>query len=247
MEPYFHAGFAARNGLLAAQLAVAGATAAEHALDGPHGFFAVYAGEPGRYTALTAPRERLAIEGLGSKRYAACLQNQESLQLATELTSRLGGARARSAVLERPDTSANGTASPGVGAEPPYTTMLQRQMSARYTAAAALLGRDVRDPLYFRSGDTEAAGLADRIELRTTADDEIVLTVEFDGGREGISGRRESILFPTAEETAELFLTRAGTVLGADGATAARAEIEALPGLADVRQLTSTLRPRTGL
>ena len=71
--------------------------------------------------------------------------------------------------------------------------------------------------------------------------------MEFDGGREGISGRRESILFPTAEETAELFLTRAGTVLGADGATAARAEIEALPGLADVRQLTSTLRPERAI
>jgi hypothetical protein len=123
--------------------------------------------------------------------------------------------------------------------------MLQRQMSARYTAAAALLGRDVRDPLYFRNGDTEAAGLADRIELRTTADDEIVLTVEYDGGQEGIRGRRTSILFPTAQETAELFLTRAGTVLGTDSATAARAAIEALPGLADVRQLTSTLRPRT--
>lgn len=245
MEPYFHAGFAARNGLLAAQLAVAGATAAENALEGPHGFFAVYAGEPGEYAALAAPRERLAIEGLGSKRYAACLQNQESLELATELTRRLGGARVRSAVLERPDTSANGTASPGVGAEPPYTTMLQRQMSARYTAAAALLGRDVSDPLYFRSGDAEAADLADRIELRTTADDTIVLTVEFDGGQEAIRGRRMSILFPTAQETAELFLARAATVLGADGATAARAEIEGLPGLADVRQLTGTLRPRT--
>jgi 2-methylcitrate dehydratase PrpD len=246
MEPYFHAGYAARNGLLAAQLAVAGATAAENALEGPHGFFAVYAGEPGRYAALAAPRERLAIETLGSKRYAACLQNQESLELATELTRRLGGARVRRAVLERPNTSANGTASPGVDAEPPYSTMLQRQMSARYTAAAALLGRDVRDPLYFRSGDPEVARLAARIELRTTSDDEIVLNVEFDGGQEVVRGRRESILFPTAQETAELFLTRAGTVLGTDGAIAARAAIEALPGLADVRQLTSTLRPPNG-
>jgi 2-methylcitrate dehydratase PrpD len=245
MEPYFHAGFAARNGLLAAQLAVAGATAAENALEGPHGFFAVYAGEPGRYAALTAPRERLAIEGLGSKRYAACLQNQESLELATELVRRLGGARVRNAVLERPGTSANGIASPGVDAEPPYTTMLQRQMSARYTAAAALLGRDVRDSLFFRSVDTEAAHLADRIELCTTAGDEIALTVEFDGGQESIIGRRPSILFPTALETAELFLTRAGTVLGAGGAAAARAEIEALPELADVRRLTSTLRLRS--
>jgi hypothetical protein len=34
-------------------------------------------------------------------------------------------------------------------------------------------------------------------------------------------------------------------VLGAGGAAAARAEIEALPELADVRRLTSTLRLRS--
>lgn len=242
MEPYFHAGFSARNGLLAAQLAVAGAPAAENALDGPHGFFAVYAGEPGRYETLTAPRERLAIEGLGSKKYAACLQNQESLELAAELARRLGGSQVRSAVLERPNTSANGTASPGVGAGPPYTTMLQRQMSARYTVAAALLGRNVRGPLYFQRDDAEVARLADRIELRTAVEDEIALTAELDGEQASIRGRRESILFPTSAETAELFLTRAGPVLGTGGAAVAREHIEALPGLADVRQLTRALR-----
>jgi 2-methylcitrate dehydratase PrpD len=241
MEPYFHAGFSARNGLLAARLAVAGAPAAENALDGPHGFFAVYAGEPGRYEALTAPRRRLAIEGLGSKKYAACLQNQESLELATELGRRLGGSRIRGAVLERPDTGANGTASPGVGAEPPYATMLQRQMSARYTAAAALLGRNARDPLYFQSDDTEVARLADRIELRTVTDTQILLTVDLDGEQVSIGGRRESILFPTPAQTAALFLTRASTVLGTDGAAAAREKVEALAELADVRELTSLL------
>lgn len=242
MEPYFHAGFSARNGLLAARLAVAGAPAAKNALEGPYGFFAVYAGEPGRYEALTAPRGGLAIEGLGSKKYAACLQNQESLELATELGHRLGGARIRGVVLERPDTGANGTGSPGVGAGPPYTTMLQRQMSARYTAAAALLGRNARDPLYFQVHDTEAAWLADRIELRRSTDTEILLTVNLDSQQVSIGGRRESILFPTPAQTAALFLARASTVLGTDGAAAAREKVEALAELADVRELTSLLR-----
>jgi 2-methylcitrate dehydratase PrpD len=242
MEPYFHAGFSARNGLLAAKLAVAGAPAAENALEGPHGFFAVYAGEPGLYEALSAPQERLAVERLGSKKYAACLQNQESLELATELGRRLGGSRIRSAVLERPDTSANGTASPGVGAEPPYVTMLQRQMSARYTVAAALLGRNVRAPMYFQKDDTEVARLAGQIELRMAAGDEIALTADLGGKRVSIRGRRESILFPTPQETAELFLTRAGLVLGTGGAASARQKIDSLPGLANVRELTGALR-----
>lgn len=242
MEPYFHAGFAARNGVLAARLAAEGAPSAPEALDGPHGFFAVYAGEPGLYEALSAPAGQLAIEHLGSKKYACCLQNQETLELAGELRHRLGDTAVRRAVLERPGTSANGTASPGVGSPPPYRTMLQRQMSARYTAAAALLGRDVGSPLYFQADDPEVARLADEIELRTAAGDEIVLTAELGHGQAVIRGRRADILFPTLAETADHFLRRAGTVLGPARAALARERLGSLASLASVQELTHALR-----
>jgi 2-methylcitrate dehydratase PrpD len=243
LEPYFHAGFAARNGLLAARLAAAGASSAPDALEGPHGFFAVYAGEPGRYHELTVLREDLAVEHLGSKKYAACLQNQESLELAAELARRLGGARVLRAMLARPETAANGTASPGVGAGPPYTTMLQRQMSARYTVAAALLGRDVTDPVYFAGDDREAASLAERVGLCTSpGQDDIILSADAECGPVSVSGRRQDILFPTLDETRELFLARAGRAIGGDAATAAARKIGSLSTLGDIRELTGTLQ-----
>jgi len=77
--------------------------------------------------------------------------------------------------------------------------------------------------------------------LCAAAGDEIVLTAEVDCGQASIRGRRESILFPTPEETAGLFLTRAGLVLGRNGAATAREKIASLPGLADVRELTGLL------
>jgi 2-methylcitrate dehydratase PrpD len=243
MEPYFHAGFAARNGLLAARLAAAGASSAPDALEGPYGFFAVYAGEPGYYRELTVPREKLAVEQVGSKKYAVCLQNQESLELAVELRQQIAGQAIRAVRLQRPNTPANGTASPGVGAEPPYATMLQRQMAARYTVAAALLGRDLTHSLYFHDRDEQAAVLAEKTELVTTADEgDLVLAAETGTGWVTISGRRPEILFPSPDETARLFLARARPVLGATLAVAGRQLIDSLSAGTSVGELTRLLR-----
>jgi 2-methylcitrate dehydratase PrpD len=243
MEPYFHAGYSARNGLLAAQLALAGASAAPDALEGEHGFFAIYGGEPGVHAELTAEHPELAVDRLGSKKYAVCLQNQESLELATELASLVASRPIRAVVLSRPATSENGTASPGVGSPPPYDTMLQRQMSARFTAAAALLGRDVRDPYYFASLDERAARLAENLELHTATEDEIVVTATLNDGEElTVRGRRAEILDPGFDESETLFLSRAGRVLGDAPARRAMEMIESLPELAEIRELTRFLR-----
>ena len=243
MEPYFHAGYSARNGLLAAQLALAGASAAPDALEGEHGFFAIYGGEPGVHDELTMEHPELAIARLGSKKYAVCLQNQESLELASELASIVGSRPIRGVVLSRPATSENGTASPGVGSPPPYDTMLQRQMSARFSAAAALLGRDVRDPYYFASRDEQTARLAENVELRTTTKDEIVVTATLDDGDELTArGRRPEILDPGFDEAEALFLSRAGRVLGDGPARRAMEMIESLPKLAEILELTRLMR-----
>jgi 2-methylcitrate dehydratase PrpD len=243
MEPYFHAGYSARNGLLAAQLALAGASAAPDALEGEHGFFVIYGGEPGIRNELVAQHPELAIERLGSKKYAVCLQNQESLELATELASIVASRPIRAVVLTRPATSENGTASPGVGSPPPYVTMLQRQMSARFTTAAALLGRDVADPYYFASFDERAARLAENLELRSTTEDQIVITATLDTGEEvTVKGRRPEILDPGFDEARRLFLSRAGRVLGEAPALRAMRMIESLPELVEIRELTRLLR-----
>ncbi|UFS58101.1 MmgE/PrpD family protein [Subtercola endophyticus] len=243
MEPYFHAGFAARNGLLAASLAVAGAPSAELALEGEHGFFAVYAGQAALTDPLFADDERLAIEGLGSKKYAVCLQNQESIELADEVRELIGGREIDAVVLRRPNTPENGTASPGVGADGPYETRLQRQMSARFTAAAALLGRPVNRPFYFESAGSDAAthDLAERVHLQTSTSGDVEYVAHLSNGETvALAGRRPGILFPDDESFARLFLVRATPVLGEARASAALGQISLLGSAADARSLTKS-------
>src|SRR6266540_31676 len=84
MEPYFQAGAAARNGLLAAELAAAGAVTSEESLEGEFGFFATYGGRPGDLDELLRPRDHAGVDRVGSKRFAACLQNQETMALIAD-------------------------------------------------------------------------------------------------------------------------------------------------------------------
>jgi 2-methylcitrate dehydratase PrpD len=240
MEPYFHAGFGARNGYLAASLAHAGASASGDALEGDFGFFHVYAGEDRTMTSRT---EEAAITRPGSKKYAVCLQNQESLELASELRPAVGDALPTAVVLRRPQTSANGTGSPGVGSGGPYLTMLQRQMSARFSVAAALLGRPVDDPRYFfdAQSDHEVAELADRVTLETSEADVIDLEVTVGGEVARVSGRRPEILFPDAATTERRFADRAASVLGSERAATALEAIRELEQLDDAAALVEML------
>jgi 2-methylcitrate dehydratase PrpD len=242
-EPYLHAGFAARNGLLAASLATAGCAAAPNSLDGPYGFFQTYGGQGARVAAVQAGH---AVTRLGTKRFAACLQNQETLSLIqARLPVPIAGAAIRRVTLFRPATPSNGIASPGVGERPPYTTMLQRQMSARFTAAAALLGRPVDDIGYFANAgdDDEAAKLAAEVELRITEDSIVTVEVELrDGTSFSASGDMSAVLFPTSTDITQRFRRRAEPVLGpaADQVVSMIAQLERMP---IASSLLAALRP----
>ena len=242
-EPFLHAGFGARNGYFSASLAAAGATASDDALDGDFGFFAVYAGEPARVldAATDSPA---AITRLGSKKFAVCLQNQESLELARELRSRVPDAEIQRISLRRPQTPANGTASPGVAASGPYDTMLQRQMSARYSVAAALLGRPVDDPRYFANPvpDDEVLGLAGKVDLEVSEDDEVQIALTLSGGESAsLTGRRAEILFPDAATIRSRFLVRVASVLGDDSASRVLDIASRLRDVRDAAVLTGAL------
>lgn len=245
IEPLAHAGFGARNGLLAAKLAMAGAPASPNALEGPYGFFAVYAGEQPAVADLSLRSETPAITRLGSKKFAVCLQNQETLELAGELAPALSGVKIRELVLARPNTPANGTGSAGVGAEGPFDTMLQRQMSARFTLAAALLGRAVTDPRYFNEAgsDAQAADLAGLVTLSQNEADAVGIVARLDDGRElRIAGRRPEILQPSSGRIDELFLERAGKVLDAELAERVLRDIRSLASVPRAAVITDALR-----
>lgn len=245
MEPYFQAGMAARNGLLAAQLAHAGSQTAVESLEGPFGFFETYGGTQGEAADLSAPRDRLGVSRVGSKRYAACLQNQETIALiARGLSRSLEAAEIERVVLTRPARGTHGLNSPGVSRVPPFGNMLQAQMSARFTAAAALLGCPVEDPRFFQSAfaDPTITDLAERIELVPVEDERITVTIGMTGGRSiELTSEGSDTLFPDAGVLRERFLRSAEQVLG-DTAQALLAMIEDLEHQASVRELTALLR-----
>lgn len=68
-----HAGYAAQQGVLAVELAIADVGAPQRALDGKYGFFELYGREP-RIELLLQDRPRLAIHDISFKPYACCRQ-----------------------------------------------------------------------------------------------------------------------------------------------------------------------------
>ncbi len=89
-----HAGFAAKDGILAATLAEAGAGGAAEALDGRWRFVDLYAGRPAPEGAMLPPgeNEALAIESIGIsyKAYPTCAATHLSLDALLALREREG-------------------------------------------------------------------------------------------------------------------------------------------------------------
>ena len=136
MTKPLHAGLAARDAVIAAQLAAAGFTADQDQLEGPLGYFALLGVEPDPgavATALAGPRV-LLDHGLNAKKYACCYETHRIADAALALSAR--GVRARD------------VRSVTVGLQPGGlqavihhrpTTGLQGKFSAEYVLAACLL------------------------------------------------------------------------------------------------------------
>lgn len=244
MEPYVQAGFAARSGLLAARLACAGARTSTQGLEGDFGFFRVYGGQTDSPRHLLPPGH-LAVTRLGTKRFAACLQNQETVALIVAgLPDGLAERDVHRIVVRRPPLGTNGLNSPGVSREPPFENMLTAQMSARFTAAAAVLGHAVDDPAYFQSAyaDREVTALAERVELRPVEDDSVSVRIERTTGEVvTLDVRAGDTMFPTSGEIRAGFVRRARPCLG-DGVDRVLHLVDALEDIAHIGALTGALR-----
>jgi 2-methylcitrate dehydratase PrpD len=247
MEPYFHAGTAARNGLLAARLGLAGAVTATGAFEGEYGFFATYGGAPGDAAAIDDDEVEFAVARVGTKRFAACLQNQETVALIVDTAPAFAAEEVARLVVRRPRLGTNGLNSPGVSGAAPFPNMLTAQMSARFTAAAALLGGAVDDPEYFRRffDDPAVVDLASRTDLEPSEDDSVSVVIETTGGRRVVLDADVSdVLRPPDDRIRALFLDHAGRYMGAERADEVLRIVDGLEGLTDVRELTRALRAR---
>lgn len=214
MEPFFQAGSAARNGLFAAGLGLAGAVVAKNALEGEFGFFETYGGERGDLACLLAERSDAGICSVGIKRFASCLQNQQTLALIVDGLDRpLQAEEIERVVITRPATGTNGLNSPGVSRAGPLPNRLAAQMSARFTAAGALLGKPVDDPNFYEAhhADARLLALTERIDLVDAADDNIRVEIRPSGGAPGIhlEGASPDLFHPRFETVRDRIVRRA--------------------------------------
>ncbi len=255
MTKPFHAGHAARSGVLAALLAREGWTASERALEGPQGFFNVLGAGRRQLEALDglgAPW-KILTSGVAVKPYPSCACTHSIIDGVLELR--------RSHEL-RPEAVAEITI--GVSAPVPRIlihshprTGLEAKFSAEFSAAAALCEGHVgiatfRDD---KTQDPRIRALMPRVRMRVDpgipGDLErhvwTRVTVRLTDGRSWSIGPREVPGHPssplTPEALREKFKECARLVLPGDRAESVRQMLETLDTCPDLRSLTAILGP----
>jgi 2-methylcitrate dehydratase PrpD len=255
MTKPFHAGHAARSGVLSALMAREGWTASDHALEGPQGFFNVLGAgkqalEP--LGTLGAPWKILTT-GVAVKPYPSCACTHSIIDSALELRGVQG---------IRPEEIE--TVTVGVTAGVPRIlihsrprTGLEAKFSAEFVAAAALTDGRVGIATFQddRAQDPGLQRLMERITM--VVDPEIPgdlerhmwtrLTVRLKDGRSATIGPRPVPGHPenplSLEALRAKFQECAGLVLPADRVDSVAQMVESLDTCPDLRSLTAILDP----
>jgi len=251
-KPY-HAGHAARNGILAAQLAREGMTASETAIEGRQGYVAAFGGGRGLDQALeTLGRTwHLVSSGIAVKPYPSCALTHSAIDALIDLRAEHRLSPRDVAAIQVGVTHVV----PDVLAHARPTTALERKFSMQYCAAAALAegrvdfasftdgevaSRDTRD-LMERVVMVVDPGLPQEAEkhawsrVRITLRDGRTLSTEARGAR----GHPETPLSDAALR--DKFLACARTVLSPNEAEGVAEQIGHLEDIPDIRALTSRL------
>ena len=165
MSKRLHPGRAAHAGVMAAELAAMGFTGPTRALEaGDGGFLGAFSDASEPWRLLDGLGEDWALEDTYFKPYSCCGSLHAYVDAARELRGRLGrppeaGETVRAGLPEVVGLQCGFDYEPG--------TVLNGQMSARYTIAAALIDGDALPPQYapYRLEDADIVALAHRIEL----------------------------------------------------------------------------------
>jgi 2-methylcitrate dehydratase PrpD len=253
MTKPLHSGNAARNGILAAQLAREGMTASETALEGRQGYAAAFGGARPLDQALESLGRcwHLLGSGIAVKPYPSCALTHSAIDALIDLRAEH---RLSSRNVAAVEVGVNRVV-PDVLAHPRPTTALERKFSMQFCAAAALAEGRV-DFGSFTDGEITNAetrelmervamvvdpGLPEGVEQHAWSR----VTVRLRDGRtvsteaRGARGHPDTPLSDAALR--EKFLGCSRTVLGADEAEGVAEQIEHLEDIPDIRALTSRL------
>jgi 2-methylcitrate dehydratase PrpD len=251
-KPY-HAGHAARNGVLAALLAREGFTGARSALDGRQGYLAAFGG-PTTLEAATeglGRRWHLVESGIAVKPYPSCALTHAAIEALIALRRVHGLTPEQVAAVEVGVTRV----APDALIHPVPTTAMERKFSMQFCAAIALAHGRV-DVAAFTEGeirDPHVRALMPRISM--VVDERLPggltehawsrVTVRLTDGRvletppRGAAGHPDRPLGPDALRSK--FLACATTVLPPDAAEGLADQIGHLEAIPDIRALTSRL------
>lgn len=248
-KPY-HAGHAARNGVLAAQLAREGMTASESALDGRQGYAAAFSGAtlPDDVFDRLGQRWEIVTSGIAVKPYPSCALTHSAIGtlIGLRATHRLTPEQ-----IAGVEVRVNRVV-PDVLRHHRPVSGLERKFSMPYCAAVALARGSVGlgD---FGDGPAEedVRGLMERVTMRvdSTMPEGLEqhawsgVTVTLTDGRvlapvmSGVLGHPDNPL--DARALRDKFVACAASVLSPDDASAIADQIDHLEDIPDIRALTS--------
>ncbi|WP_144634685.1 MmgE/PrpD family protein [Bordetella genomosp. 13] len=245
MDVKLNVGWASRIGVSAAELAAAGATASPLAFEGESGYFRAFGrGVEHAAQATRGLGQRFLIDETVYKERPVCIFVQTPVHLALALRERHGLAPSR---IERVAIRAPlpTLTNPGYTNVAPFLAPLQARISARFTVAAALLGRPVDQYAYYDNvDDAEVLALAERIELLEPGagqDGRVDVEVTCAGASYQASGLEMDSLTPTADKVAAKF-RRLTAHLPEDRADAVLRMVDELESVPHVGALMALLR-----
>jgi 2-methylcitrate dehydratase PrpD len=245
MDVKLNVGMACRNGVTAALLARAGATATPSAFEGEAGFYRAIAGSIEHVNAaFEGLGERFLVEDTIYKEFPICIFIQTPMTLTLELAART---RLAPEKIERLTVTVCDLTytNPGFTNLPPYASSLKARVSARFCLAAALLGRPIDEfGFYENYADAEVLALGERIDLvlDPARTDTVTVALDYDGHRFSVEGSEGATLKPNREKIVAKYRRLARPVL-ADPHTAEVEEgVLNLQEQTDLHALASRLR-----
>lgn len=241
-EMFFHPGFAARNAIMAVELAELGAAASSRILEGPGGFFAAYlAGQAVPSIALfSGEPELLAVY---NKPVPACNFAQTPCQAALDLVA---GESFDAADIQGIEVAASqaAVAYPGCDYSGPFERRLQAKMSIQFGVAAAFRYGRIDEDSYRSLDDPALLRLAARTRLRADAGYTAAfpalqgasVAVALKDGRH-LQRQLDDVRPASPDAVRRRFRAVAAQVLGQQRATAVEERVDALETLESVGDL----------
>lgn len=159
----YQVGVAARNALVAVELAAAGSVTAPHAIEGKAGFVKAFAVTDCDAAALAAKLGReWSIHRVTFKPFPVCAFNQTPVTAALEVRNKLGRRRIR-AVRVRMNPYETGYA--GMDSKGPFTTISGTLMSIPFCIALTILRGEPTMAAMTTYDDPEVNALVEQIDL----------------------------------------------------------------------------------